>query len=805
MPSKDILFKWEEGPGLGRSHQCAACISQDETHLNRHREIAENTRSIYESCGWYISLIPSRKTPIPARPPPGHDRTKKQNQSESLPLGTVVTKVKKQDRKFAKKAERAANRRKVLTSAEIDYIGDVLHPNKHGDDVDEGPSNDEEIEEIERNLRYNANCYNTGIPRSLVKNLVNFADADVDFESEITRIYCVLRITELIKLNSRNRGLTGKDMKNFENLVEDLRILVIEDIVQVKKADLELRMRRGGYLRYVNRSSYDALQKRHETISWKTGEKIQSEDDEDDFDDVEELPPADRVEDDIEVDVEAEPIETEYVEAHPPPPPPGSSPPPPPPDSFDGPPPPPGSPPPPPPAFEWADEDYTPSWFDHGNGEDDLMTGDSSTFSDCPNSPETLPVTDQCSPKFKAIDSEVIDLSSGPSASIDEGKENDVRLATFPGQLPLPAFSVLSATAAWAEEVGDLVPNDRSETVTAKVPEPKAAVHEAVPPKSAHTEVVPRRHTVRPRFASPSRHLDWLNYTKHFASDALSEPSPAPQAIASGCGTCTCHGHAQGHGPQDPLKDLVYIMIPGSNTASTFNTGPFSRLRANALLHRLDKHPPTAGCAMMVEFNMASWLQDGQYDHVAMPDHLQFEQDSYSADGPRTRQWIEFNRLSDRAAKMGESRQVRYEDLPLNGPTEGDICYCGLSEKVGSVLECAFKYCRFGRFHVQCLQKYGQVNEDEQFYCEECKFTMSRLIDNMLVFEKNLRAKLSVAEQGALRLDASRLIKETAEAVQSVFREGDEESLVLRGSRIRPVNGASNVDMGFENSSAWES
>ncbi|KAF2488640.1 hypothetical protein BU16DRAFT_224298 [Lophium mytilinum] len=55
------------------------------------------------------------------------------------------------------------------------FLAYVLHPKKHGDDANEGPSNDDEIEEIERNLRYNANCYNTGKPRSLVKNLVKYA------------------------------------------------------------------------------------------------------------------------------------------------------------------------------------------------------------------------------------------------------------------------------------------------------------------------------------------------------------------------------------------------------------------------------------------------------------------------------------------------------------------------------------------------------------------------------------------------------------------------------------------------------
>ncbi|KAF2804242.1 uncharacterized protein BDZ99DRAFT_525835 [Mytilinidion resinicola] len=58
--------------------------------------------------------------------------------------------VRKRDKKNAKKTAKDVERPKVLTGAEIDYVGNVLHPKQDGKDDDEGPSNDEEIKEIER-------------------------------------------------------------------------------------------------------------------------------------------------------------------------------------------------------------------------------------------------------------------------------------------------------------------------------------------------------------------------------------------------------------------------------------------------------------------------------------------------------------------------------------------------------------------------------------------------------------------------------------------------------------------------------
>jgi hypothetical protein len=119
--------------------------------------------------------------------------------------------------------------------------------------------------------------YNTQPNRRGLKKLAEDpADTDVDFNAEMDRILETFRITELLKRNTKTKGLLGKELKTFLALVEGFKQAVIEDIVQVKKDGAEVRMRRAGYLRYTNMSSYRIVEDRYATKDWKTGEKFQS-------------------------------------------------------------------------------------------------------------------------------------------------------------------------------------------------------------------------------------------------------------------------------------------------------------------------------------------------------------------------------------------------------------------------------------------------------------------------------------------------------------------------------------------------
>lgn len=172
---------------------------------------------------------------------------------------------------------RAANRTKVVTLEEIEYVDSVIHSSEgvaSGDGF--SPANVEEMQLIEQHLRYNANVYNSHSNRKALKLFAELPQVDVDFESEVDRVLETFRITELVKRNFRNRGLQGKQLKNFDSLVDGFRNAIVEDLVLVRKDLMETRMRRAGYLRYTNKTAYNIVENRYTEKDWKTGERIKS-------------------------------------------------------------------------------------------------------------------------------------------------------------------------------------------------------------------------------------------------------------------------------------------------------------------------------------------------------------------------------------------------------------------------------------------------------------------------------------------------------------------------------------------------
>ena len=187
------------------------------------------------------------------------------------------TTASKRERKDAKCLARAASRTKVVTHEEIQHIDSVIHSSEglaNGDGA--SPANVEEMQLIEQHLRYNANVYNSHSSRKALKRFAKIPEVDVDFESEVERVLETFRVTELVKRNFRNRGLQGKELKNFDSLVDAFRNAVVEDLVLVKKDMMETRMRRAGYLRYTNKTAYNIVENRYAEKDWKTGERITS-------------------------------------------------------------------------------------------------------------------------------------------------------------------------------------------------------------------------------------------------------------------------------------------------------------------------------------------------------------------------------------------------------------------------------------------------------------------------------------------------------------------------------------------------
>ncbi|KAF2845456.1 hypothetical protein T440DRAFT_460233 [Plenodomus tracheiphilus IPT5] len=259
-----------------RGHTCTYCQTIEEAHYKRHIGIAEKIRGLYESCGeveW--TIIPSEPYDRGRTTEPGDCQIANKS-SDSDPSNTSEdTPTSKRERKDAKSLARAASRSRVINQDEIQYVDSVLHM-ADGSNDSEGPRNPEEIEEIEKHLRYHAQVYNTQPDRRGLRKLAQFPDADVDFDAEMERVLEIFRITQLVKRNTRNRGLQGRDMKNFEALVEEFKCAVVEDIVLVKKDMLEVRMRRAGYMRYTNRTAVTRVEDRYVDKDWRTGERLTS-------------------------------------------------------------------------------------------------------------------------------------------------------------------------------------------------------------------------------------------------------------------------------------------------------------------------------------------------------------------------------------------------------------------------------------------------------------------------------------------------------------------------------------------------
>jgi hypothetical protein len=259
-----------------RSHTCHYCRTIDEAHYGRHRRIAESLRDVYESADeadWSI---------IPSEP---NDRGRARECIASSPeyrdgdRGSAPADIpsSKRERKDAKCLARATSRARVISWDEILHIDSVIHcADGLSNGGSDGPHNMEEVEEIERHLKYNAHVYNSQRDRHDLKKFARLPDVDVDFDFEMDRILQTFRITELLKRNTRNRGLMGKELKSFLAQVEELKTMVVDDLVAVKKDALEVRMRRAGYLRYTNKMAHSIVEDRYTNKDWKTGEKFTS-------------------------------------------------------------------------------------------------------------------------------------------------------------------------------------------------------------------------------------------------------------------------------------------------------------------------------------------------------------------------------------------------------------------------------------------------------------------------------------------------------------------------------------------------
>jgi hypothetical protein len=183
---------------------------------------------------------------------------------------------KKKEKKEAKRLERAANREKVTTMQDYEYLDGILHPPVDNRSAIEAAANLDEVQERENRLRQAAELYvNQMAPLPRIQGKGKSQAGDIDWGNEIGRIFDALGITPLIRKNEKNRGLRGNDLKRFNKLVSKLTDYLIEDFVQIKRDEMEVDMRREAFCRYAGIQAYHTLLQRYgpdgEGRDWATG------------------------------------------------------------------------------------------------------------------------------------------------------------------------------------------------------------------------------------------------------------------------------------------------------------------------------------------------------------------------------------------------------------------------------------------------------------------------------------------------------------------------------------------------------
>ena len=132
----------------GWSGECAPCKHSEDQHDERHRIIA---KLLHQLKDFQVAQAPQSPKVISSRD---------ENPSTSSP-------VSKKDRKIAKKAAKIAEMPKVVTTADVEIVGSVLHPcATHGDATEEEEKHLLDDPDIMLNLYYHKGTSNTReVPR----------------------------------------------------------------------------------------------------------------------------------------------------------------------------------------------------------------------------------------------------------------------------------------------------------------------------------------------------------------------------------------------------------------------------------------------------------------------------------------------------------------------------------------------------------------------------------------------------------------------------------------------------------------
>lgn len=226
------------------SSRCSACKTTDEQHEKRHREIAELVDKINKLKAEEdrAAVEPSTpRTPLTARALNTVDGATDGATNDSAPRTT------KKERKKLKKAAKAMERDKVITSADILFVANTLHPEGEREYDKKGVNGVDLAQEkdILLNLQFNNSVCNTKTARhDFIKK-----DHAVDLEESRAEVE---RLLEVFEMNTKATGKEGK-------LIAELATAIQSDLVHYHNELHTTAKLRDAFWRWANVRAYGEL------------------------------------------------------------------------------------------------------------------------------------------------------------------------------------------------------------------------------------------------------------------------------------------------------------------------------------------------------------------------------------------------------------------------------------------------------------------------------------------------------------------------------------------------------------------
>ena len=162
-----------------------------------------------------------------------------------------TTPQKKKERKAAKKAGKIARLPKILTAADIEHIGKVLHPNDHDADERELELKLLNDPDIKDNRFFHKGTSNLREVRNIFVKKDRKGDK-VTFRVEAEEMEGLLQLLNV-------SPITTSSSSEEKKLVEELKAKIEADLGQAQKEMEELQMRKAGFWRWASKKAYNRL------------------------------------------------------------------------------------------------------------------------------------------------------------------------------------------------------------------------------------------------------------------------------------------------------------------------------------------------------------------------------------------------------------------------------------------------------------------------------------------------------------------------------------------------------------------